>query len=72
MLTSISAAKDYVHDKALRITRNFSGAPTWPGALSDDSDQSCYGEPAVPRALSKASNVLRSISCNVPGPGFCI
>ncbi len=48
-------------DKAARIARKlqaYSGAPNWPGAPSDDSDQSCYGEAlALPKPLVLLCNI---------------
>ena len=55
-------------DKAARIARKlqaYPSAPNWPGALSDDSDQSCYGEPLAllkPLVLLCKSFILARVS----------
>ena len=45
-------------DKAARIARKLHahpGASNWLGALSDDSDQSCYGRSSAQCSLSRSS-----------------
>ena len=48
-------------DKAARMARKlhaFPGAPHWLGALSDDSDQSCYGESLSLSAFERCNAAL--------------